>query len=89
MPDLLPNRFPGTPDRIIATSGRKARTAEYIGAPHVRTNAIDTSSATPTKCAVGPSSEARRPSLNITGGNKADDARRVRLIHLNRQKLLI
>jgi hypothetical protein len=52
--DLLPDRFPGTPERITGTSRSKAGTAQYIGAPHVRTNAINAPSTAPSKCAVGP-----------------------------------
>jgi len=56
---LLPNRFPSTPDSIIAASSRKARTAQHIGAPHIGANATNAGPAAPCKGAVGPSVDSR------------------------------
>src|SRR5262249_8595044 len=84
-----PDGFPRAADRIIATSRSEAGTAQRIGTPNCTTYATDTCSATPPECAIGPSSNAGRPALNVTCRNNSRHLTRALLIRPNRQHLLI
>ena len=71
----MPNRSPNAPDCVVATSGRKARGAQRIGDPDIGAYAIETCSAAPPECAVGPGRYHGLSALRISGPNSHDRAR--------------
>src|SRR5207244_11954889 len=82
-------QLPREANCIIATARSKARTAQRFGTPNCATYTTDSCSTAPPKCAISPSSNASRATLNKTGTNNPRRLMGAPLTHLNGQRLLI